>query len=85
MRDINQGFVDSQISFSLNGICHGQKVFKVDLKWLMHGKKLVKSIQDRVEKLKKHILSQILAERDKNLEQANKPQAQNPASDNKLN
>jgi hypothetical protein len=41
----------------------------------MHGKKLVKSIQDRVEKLKKHILSQILAERDKNLEQANKPQA----------
>ena len=31
LRMINQDFVDGTIYFQLNGECHGQKVFEVDL------------------------------------------------------
>ena len=45
----------------MNGTCHGQQVFSTDLKWCMHGKKVVKSIQERLIDIKQHILSLVLS------------------------
>ena len=61
LRLVNQEFVDSQIQFYMNGHCHGELVFSNDLKWCMHGKKVVKSIQERLIDIKQHILGMVLS------------------------
>jgi hypothetical protein len=42
---VNQEYVDSNITFKINGVCHSQKVFQQDLIFNVSGKKVVASIQ----------------------------------------
>ena len=37
--------------FQFNGICHGRQVFMKDLTYTLNGKKLIKSIQQRIDGL----------------------------------
>ena len=52
---INQDYVEQTIYFTLNGDCHGQKVFEVDLYYQLQGKKIIKSVQERLIRAKDHI------------------------------
>lgn len=54
-RVINQDFINQNLCFRINGTCHGQKVFAENsnsLSFSLSGKKVIKSIQDRILKLK---------------------------------
>lgn len=57
LRVIDQAYVEQIIYFNLNGICHGQKVFESDLQFELNGKKVVKSIQERLIKAKDYIFN----------------------------
>lgn len=47
-RLVDQGLVDTTLHFFINGYCHGQKVLQHDLHFQLHGKKIIKSIQQRL-------------------------------------
>ena len=57
---INQDFVEQNFVFTLNGECHGERVFNKDLVFIANGKKIVKSVQDRLLEVKEHLLNQVL-------------------------
>jgi hypothetical protein len=48
LRMIDQTFVDQTIYINVNGDCHGSKVFKKDLQYSLQGKRVIKSLQDRL-------------------------------------
>lgn len=48
LKYIHQKYVDSSMFFIINGECHGQKVFNQDMQYQLQGKKVIKSIQERV-------------------------------------
>ncbi|CDW78619.1 UNKNOWN [Stylonychia lemnae] len=58
-RIINQQLVDSTFHYYVNGYCHGQKILQHDLHYLLQGKKIVKSIQQRIIDYKEHIQKQV--------------------------
>lgn len=60
LRLINQDYVDQTTYFSLNGECHGQLVFERDLKFQLQGKKVIKSIQERLIRAKDYVFNQIV-------------------------
>lgn len=61
-RIIDQTFVESTYQFRINGNCHGQKIFgggHSGLNFTLSGKKVIKSIQDRIISLKKQLAETI--------------------------
>lgn len=48
LRIIDQSYVDQTVYLNINGTCHGQKVFKKDLQYNLPGKRVIKSLQDRL-------------------------------------
>lgn len=46
--------------FKLNGECHGKLVFEQDLKYSIQGKKVIKSIQERLIRAKEHIYNEVV-------------------------
>lgn len=59
-RVINQPMVDTTFHYYLNGECHGYRVFQQDLHFQLQGKKIVKSVQDRILEYKQLVESKIL-------------------------
>jgi len=49
LRELDQNMVESHIQFKLNGRIHTKNVFEKDLDFALNGKKIVKSIQNRLE------------------------------------
>ena len=60
LRVINQEYVEQVTYFKLNGECHGKLVFEHDLKYQIQGKKVIKSIQERLVRAKDHIYNEIV-------------------------
>jgi hypothetical protein len=56
-KKIDQSFIESSIKFQITGTCHGQQIFENDqaLDYMVSGKKIIKSIQDRLLKLKESL------------------------------
>lgn len=53
---IDQAFVDSKFTLSLNARCHGdRRVLKHDLVHRFSGKKVIKSVQERILNLKQFL------------------------------
>lgn len=48
LRVIDQAYVDQSVYININGDCHGQKIFKKDLQFNLQGKRVIKSLQDRL-------------------------------------
>lgn len=49
-RKIDQSFIESSVRFQISGSCHGQRIFENELSidYVISGKKIIKSIQDRL-------------------------------------
>ena len=47
--------MENTVYLHLNGDCHKQKVFSQDLVYQLQGKKLIKSIQDRLIRAKDYL------------------------------
>lgn len=62
-RVINQDMTNSTVHFRLNGQCHGQNVFAQNqaITFNINGKKLIKSIQDRILSLKSALKDMVQA------------------------
>jgi len=60
LRVVDQEFVDSTFFFNVNGECHGKKIFKKDLTYSLQGKRVIKSLQDRLIQAQDYIHVQLL-------------------------
>jgi hypothetical protein len=61
LREINQDFVDNEITFILNASIHDVPLFKSDIKFQVETRKFIKSIQFRLETLKRENYKEILS------------------------
>lgn len=60
IRLIDQTLVESSLHFNINGRVHGERVFSNDLHYQLQGKKIIKSIQQRVIDYKEHLCEDFL-------------------------
>eukprot|EP00347_Sterkiella_histriomuscorum_P023513 403334361 len=58
-RVVNQSMVESTFHYYINGECHGQRILLSDLHYQLQGKKIVKSIQQRITDYKELIQNQV--------------------------
>ncbi len=63
-KEINNKFVDREISFYLNGIVHQKDLLKNDISFTIDKKKIIKSIQIRIENYKNSYLKQVKNEKE---------------------
>lgn len=56
LRELNQSMVESHIQFKLNGRVHTRNILEKDLDFSLNGKKVVKSIQNRLKHYANYIL-----------------------------
>lgn len=56
-RVITQEYIETNFQFRINGSCHGHKIFcgSQSLSFSLSGKKVIKSIQDRIISLKQSL------------------------------
>jgi hypothetical protein len=65
-REINNDFVEKEIHFVLNGTIHGKPIFKNELRYSIEARKIIKSMQFRLENYKSEFV-----EKQKSIERSN--------------
>ena len=63
-KEINNKFVDREISFYLNGVVHQKDLLRNDISFTIDKKKIIKSIQIRIENYKNSYLKQVKNEKE---------------------